>query len=72
MVEIKDYGMFTDAGDEMIAKVVALAKYHQLTDRSVNQILQALTETEVFAEANDTVVRERVFAALNEKSWWEQ
>lgn len=62
---MNEFGMFTDAGENLIADVIALARKHQLNDKSVNQILWALSENEVFAEASDTVVREQVFAVLS-------
>lgn len=58
---MSDFGMFTDAGEELAADVVALARKYQLNDKSINAILWALSENETFAEISDTVVRERVF-----------
>jgi hypothetical protein len=60
-----EFGMFTDAGEELMTDVVRLARKYQLNDRSVTMMLQALAENEVFAESTDTVVRERVFASVS-------
>ena len=60
------YGMFTESGNEMIADLVAFANKYQLSDKSVVDALWAIAETEGFAEASDTVVRENVFAALTQ------
>ena len=62
---MNEFGMFTDAGEELMADVVRLARKYQLNDRSVTMMLQALAENEVFAESTDTVVRERVFASVS-------
>lgn len=60
------YGMFTVEGESMIAEFVAFANKYQLSDKSVVDALWAIAETEGFAEASDTVVRENVFAALTQ------
>lgn len=60
------YGMFTAEGESMIAEFVAFANKHQLSDKSVVDALWAIANTEGFAEASDTVVRENVFAALTQ------
>ena len=66
---VKEYGMFTDAGESMINEFVTFANKHQLSDGVVNKILWAISEDEVFAEASDTAVREQVFASLTQGSW---
>lgn len=58
------HGMFSDAGNEMIGDFIAFARKYQLSDKSVNECLWAISETEVFGEASDTDVRERVFGSL--------
>lgn len=63
-------GMYTSAGDEMIADFVAFASKYALADKSIVDCLWAISETEVFKEASDTVVREQVFAALNNRTVW--
>ena len=62
----KEFGMFTDAGEDMLYDFVKFANKYQLNDKSVTAILWALSENEVFAEASDTAVREQVFASLTQ------
>jgi hypothetical protein len=62
---MKEYGMFTDMGDDLINDFVLLARRYQLNDASVRLALEAFALNETFDEASDTVVRERVFAAVN-------
>lgn len=59
-----DFGMMSDAGEDMIYDLVKLANKFMLNDSTVNAMLLAISNEEVYAEATDTVVRERVFAAL--------
>lgn len=66
---MKEFGMFSDAGEAMINDFVAFANKHQLNDESIIQILWAIAENELFFEASDTVVRERVFAKLTNGSF---
>lgn len=61
---LHEYGMFTDSGERMVEEFVAFANKFQLNDQSINKILWAIAENEVYAEASDTVVRENVFNAL--------
>jgi len=61
---MKEFGMFSGAGESMLNDFVAFANKHQLNDKSVTAILWALSENELFAEASDTAVREQVFASL--------
>lgn len=61
----KEFRMFSDAGDQLIGAFVEFANKYQLNDKSINECLWAISENEAYAEAADTVVRERVFAALN-------
>jgi len=60
----KEFGMFTDAGEQMVSEFVAFANKWQLNDASISKILWAISENEVYAETSDTVVRERVFDSL--------
>jgi len=62
----REFGMFTDAGEDMLHDFVKFANKYQLNDKSVTDILWALSENEVFAEASDTAVREQVFASLTQ------
>lgn len=59
-----NYGMHTDAGNCVIQDLVNLANKAQLSDRAVLSMLESLAKDEMYAEAMDTVVRERVFAQL--------
>jgi hypothetical protein len=54
--------MFSDAGEEAVYQLAVLAKKNALSELSIRMMLEGLAETEAFEEANDTVVRERVFA----------
>ena len=64
MIEIKTYGMFTDMGNGLVGCIVQMAKQHQLSERAVINTLAALAEDELYGEAQDTVVRECVLAAI--------
>jgi hypothetical protein len=57
--------MFTGEGNDAVHALVLLAKQHKLNSKSVADMLLALSENSMFSEATDTVVRERVFAAIN-------
>ena len=69
---IEQYGMFTEAGDYMVDRIVqAGLKLAQLNAASnaevwafIKRECAKLAATEDFAEATDTVVREEVFGAL--------
>jgi hypothetical protein len=64
-----NYGMFSDIGNYVIQDLVNLANAAQLSDRAVLGMLEAIAKDEMYAEAMDTVVRERVFDALVISSW---
>ena len=59
-----NYGMYSDIGNTIIHYLVNLANKALLSDRAVYAMLEALAKDEMYAEAMDTVVRERVFDAL--------
>ena len=59
-----NFGMYSDIGNYVIQDLVNLANKAQLSDREVLGMLEALAKDEMYAEAMDTVVRERVFAQL--------
>jgi hypothetical protein len=59
-----DFGMFTDAGETVVASLVDLAKKSALPWDTVETMLQALSNNEVFSEASDTAVREAVYCEL--------
>ena len=59
-----NYGMYSDIGNYVIQDLVNLANSALLSDRAVLGMLEALAKDEMYAEAMDTVVRERVYAQL--------
>ena len=69
---VEQYGMFTDAGDYMVDRVVRaglkLAQERAASNAEVWGFIKRecakLAATEQFAEATDTVVREECFTAL--------
>lgn len=56
--------MFTDAGDAVVANLVAMAKTHSLSDVVVMAMMEAISKDECFAEITDTEVRECIGCAL--------
>ena len=64
-----NFGMYSDIGNYVIQDLVNLANKAQLSDRAVLGMLESLAKDEMYAEAMDTVVRERVFDALVICSW---
>ena len=56
----KDYGMFTDAGNAVVADLVALAKTHNLSYPVVMCMMDAIGTDECFGEITDTAVREEI------------
>ena len=61
---MKNYGMFTDAGNSAVSKIVECAVTAELSWRMVESMLIALSGNERFSEALDTEVRECVYAEL--------
>lgn len=61
---IKDYGMFTDAGNHAVHTVVRRAQMLNMSWPHVLPALDELSQRPDFAEATDTVVREMVFESL--------
>ena len=69
---VEQYGMFTEAGDELVDRIVRaglqLAQFSIADNATVwaftKRELAKLAATEQFGEATDTVVREEVFDAL--------
>ena len=57
---IKDYAMFSEAGNREIANIVDTAKYFELSFDEVMGLLHKLAEFPKFEEATDTAVREEV------------
>ena len=58
------YAMFTDAGNQAIDGLVAVAKALELEWNEVARALEVLAENPKFGEATDTAVREAVYCAL--------
>ena len=56
----KDYGMFTDAGNAVVADLVAFAKTHGLSYPVVMSMMDAIGSDECFGEITDTAVREEI------------
>ena len=64
-----EFGMFSDAGEDMIYDLVKFVSKHSVSDDTINAMLELISKEEMYAEAADTVVRERVFAYWNRASW---
>ena len=64
-----EFGMFSDDGEAAVAELVKFAGKYALTDSTINALLEALSKEEVYSEATDTVVRERVFKYLDRAAW---
>jgi len=62
------YGMFTDAGDAVVANLVSMAKTHGFSDVVVMAMMSAIAKDECYAEITDTEVRECIGCALG---WYE-
>jgi hypothetical protein len=63
---MKEYGMFSDAGDSAVSKIVECAETAGLSWDIVVNMLSALSADECYAEAMDTAVREAVYCELFE------
>jgi len=61
---IKDYGMFTDAGNLAVHGIVEGAKIKKSTWAEVYHALVAISYVEGYGEATDTAVREYVYDAI--------
>ena len=59
-----NYGMFTDAGNQEVAAIVAYSKAKQLTWAQTYKLLSQLAMVSDYAEALDTMVREIVYDAI--------
>jgi len=60
---VPDYAMYTELGNAGVHGIVVAAKLNSWTWAQTLNALQELAETEVFAEAIDTMVREYVYNA---------
>jgi len=67
MIAQKDFGMYTDFGNDAVDAIVRSAKVLGMTWPQVLAELQSLAERfpKDFGEATDTVVREMVYSALD-------
>ena len=63
---MKNYGMFTEAGNSAVAKIVECAETGELSWPLTQVLLFSLSTDDRYAEASDTAVRERVYAELFE------
>lgn len=61
---VPDYAMYTELGNAGVHGIVVAAKLNTWTWSQTLDALRQLAETEVFAEAMDTMVREYVYDAL--------
>jgi hypothetical protein len=61
---MKNYGMFTDAGNDMVDALVQFAKTFQLSENVVMAMMNAIAKDECFGEITDTAVREMIGGAL--------
>jgi len=62
---IKNFGMFTDAGNALVLGVVETAKRADLDWNEVMDLLYDLGTLDGFEEATDTEVREQVYMELS-------
>lgn len=61
---VPEFGMFTQAGDHEVYRIVDLALRANLTWDQVKGLLEQLSNTLGYEEATDTVVREQVWEYL--------
>lgn len=66
MIELAvSYGMFTEAGDQAVDRIVRAARRNNWTWKETYQVLYELSDDyDRYGEALDTVVREAVYTAL--------
>ena len=64
----KNFGMYTDAGNEVVADIVKIAKKHEFDWRMTHSYLCDLAKDGRFCEATDTAVREMVYMACGFKT----
>lgn len=63
---MKEYGMFSEAGNSAVAKIVECAETAELSWITVEAMLIELARDSRYAEATDTEVRETVYCELFE------
>ena len=64
VMQMLNYGMFSDEGNNAVRLIVQNAQVHKLRWIDVYRELQDLSDLEGYGEAMDTVVRENVYDAL--------
>jgi len=52
---MKNYGMFSDAGNAVVADLIKMAKNHSLSETVVMAMMSAIAKDECFGEIEDTV-----------------
>jgi hypothetical protein len=57
---MNNYGMFTDAGNALVANLVMTAKTFDLSDTTVLSLMNSFQKDPKFSEITDTEVRECV------------
>ena len=57
---MKNYGMFTAAGNELVANLVMTAKTFKLSDTTVMALMDGFAKDKNFSEITDTEVRESI------------
>jgi len=61
---MKNYGMFTDAGNELVENLVLLAKVYSISPNTVLAMMDNIAKDECFGEITDTAVREMIGGEL--------
>jgi hypothetical protein len=61
---MKKYGMYTEAGNSAVAKIIECAETAELTWPLTQVLLFTLATDDRYEEASDTAIRERVYAEL--------
>lgn len=61
---VPDYAMYSELGNAGVHGVVIAARLNSWTWSQTLKALRELAETDVFAEAMDTMVREYIYDAL--------
>jgi hypothetical protein len=62
---VMTYGMFTEAGNQAVQRIVDYATGKLMTYNETLPLLYALSNKPGFEEATDTAVRESVYLAMN-------
>ena len=64
MIAVKEFGMFTDAGNVEVATIVEHAKANSLNWPQTYKLLEQLAKVPGYGEVLDTMVREIVYDSL--------